>query len=76
MVLEKLLTPAPYRLEQVTLVVDYKRCNEQQATDNTQPKKAIDEVWIDAQHDSGNHCDDFGLPLSINKIGHSKNACD
>jgi hypothetical protein len=64
------------RIEQAHLEVNYERCNEQQATDNTKPKQAIDEVWIDAQHGTGNHCGDFGLPLPVNKIGHSKDACD
>jgi hypothetical protein len=63
-------------MEQARLEVNYERCNEQQATDNTKPKQAIDEVGIDAQHGTGNHRGDFGLPLPINKIGQSKYACD
>ena len=57
-------------------LINYEGCNEQQATNNTKPKQAIDEVWIDAQHGTGNHCGDFALPLPINKVGHSKYACD
>jgi len=63
-------------IEQAHLEVNYERCNEQQATDNTKPKQAIEEVWIDAQHGTGNHCGDLGLALPVNKIGHSKDACD
>ena len=58
------------------LVVDYEGRDEQQDADNTQPKQAIDEVRIDAQHDTGNHRGEFGLPLPVDKIGDSKNARD
>jgi hypothetical protein len=58
------------------LKVNCEWCNEQQATDDTLPKQAIDEVWIDAQHDTGHHWGDFGLPLPVNKISHPENACD
>jgi len=66
----------PLRSLDGPLEINYERCNEQQATDNTKPKQAIEEVWIDAQHGTGNHCGDFALPLPVNKIGHSKHACD